>query len=635
MQRRSGRLAYKFLFWFLLISLGPMIVVGTQFISLSRDSLKKESLRLELNMAVGFAATVRRYVLTFKNVLIEQTQNMEEFGSMNPARLQAFLGRIMQLHAAFLELSVLNKEGMEVVRLGRFLGGTPELRDFKDHPFYRETIRRGEFYSEPEKFQGLYPTINIAVSIVDPRSPSRQSPMGVLLGKLSLNALSQMLQQQFPEKGRNQAAVVAPDGFLIAHSELNEVFKPDASLPKEILKVILTQPSKQGGGEISIGDKERVLGAYAEVEDLGWMVYVQQPMENLQETASEMQARILRVLVWVIGATVILSLAVSGHVSHPIRVLNAAADRLSRGEFEGMPEPVMTNDEIGELAQTFVQMSESLKEKTGELMHAKEELEKFTKFLEKRVEARTRELKAAQDELIKKERLAAIGQMASVVGHEIRNPLAVINNSIYYVKTKLGTVGELDPKIAKHVAIIESEIQQANGIINEILGFARTRDLKPEVMALNGFLEELLQVYPLPSHVRVLKEFAAENPLVFIDMDEMRQAIRNLVGNGVEVMPQGGVLKVATELVHDDWVRLSITDAGPGIPRDVLDKIFTPFFTTKARGTGLGLAVVRKVVDRHKGKVDVATELGKGTTFRIFLPLASRQQLPSPQHAPK
>src|SRR5208282_1729826 len=136
---------------------------------------------------------------------------------------------------------------------------------------------------------------------------------------------------------------------------------------------------------------------------------------------------------------------------------------------------MMTNDEIGDLGETFLAMSESLKEKTGELINAKQELEKFTKFLEKRVEARTRELKSAQDELIKKERLAAIGQMASVVGHEIRNPLAVINNSTYFIKTKLGTLGSVDPKIEKHIKIIESEIQQANGIINEILTYSRQR----------------------------------------------------------------------------------------------------------------------------------------------------------------
>ncbi len=214
--------------------------------------------------------------------------------------------------------------------------------------------------------------------------------------------------------------------------------------------------------------------------------------------------------------------------------------------------------------------------------------------------------------------------MASGVGHGIRNPFAVINNSVYFIKTKLGNAGEVDAKVAKHLSIIESEIQQANGIINEILTFSRTRELKPEVHALSDFLEETLSLYPFPSHIQVVRAFCPDNPNVYIDPDEMRQAVRNIIGNAVEVMPQGGQLKVATELVQQDWVRVDIADNGPGIPPDVAEKIFAPFFTTKARGTGLGLAVVRKVVDRHKGKVDVQSTVGKGTIFRIFLPLASR-----------
>jgi signal transduction histidine kinase len=270
-------------------------------------------------------------------------------------------------------------------------------------------------------------------------------------------------------------------------------------------------------------------------------------------------------------------------------------------------------------------MSESLKEKTGELIHAKQELEKFTKFLEKRVDSRTRELKAAQDELIKKERLAAIGQMAAVVGHEIRNPLAVINNSIYFIKTKLSTGQEPDPKIAKHIKIIESEIQQANGIINEILTYSRQREMQVEKVKLNHWLEELLSVYPFPAHIELVKILDPVDPSLEIDATEMQQSIRNLIGNGIEVMPapKGGRITIRTRVPEPGWAEIDIGDSGAGIPPDVLDKIFAPFFTTKARGTGLGLAVVRKVVDRHKGRIDVESQVGVGTTFKLFLPTVS------------
>jgi signal transduction histidine kinase len=618
--RRRGKLAYKILFWFLLISLLPMMIIGVKLISISQDSLRKETLSMQESLAVGFADTVDKYVATFRNVLTE-TASLEDFVSMNPARQQQYLNRILQIHLAVLELSVMNDRGVENLRVGRYLGPAPELRDFgRDDLFQIAMGPKGQYIGRLERFQGLYPTVSVSVPIIDARAqPAR--PVGVLAARISLNPLSTMLAMEFPATGASQAAVVSPDGFMVAHSDPKEIYKPDARLSDDVLKIVTTQAGDHGGGDMP-ADGRRLLAAYAQTRDLGWIVYVQQPVEAAYQSAEEMKSQIVKFLVGIILITVLLSLWVAGHITEPIRTLKDAADRLGRGQFEDLPEVVTTNDEIGDLAQTFLGMSDSLKEKTGELIHAKQELEKFTKFLEKRVDARTRELKAAQDELIKKERLAAIGQMASVVGHEIRNPLAVINNSIYFIKTKLSTGQEPDPKIAKHIKIIESEIQQANGIINEILTYSRQRDLKPERVQLNTWLEELLSVYPFPPHIVLEKNFDIVNANVEIDTTEVQQAIRNLIGNGIEVMPapKGGKVTVRTVIPEPGWVRIDIADQGGGIPPDVLDKIFAPFFTTKARGTGLGLAVVRKVVDRHKGRVDVESKVGVGTTFMLSLP---------------
>ena len=619
---RRGKLAYKILFWFLLISLAPMGVVGYHLVNISQASLRKETLAMQESLAVGFADTVYKYIATFRNVLSE-TAGLDDFVGMNAAKQQQYLSRIMQVHLAVLEISVVNAQGVETLRTGRFLGPNPEMRKVDQEDFFTTAMSRGQYMGKLERFQGLYPAVTIATAIVDQKQQPPK-PVGVLAAKVSLNGLSTMLSMEFPPAGRSAAAVVSSDGFLIAHSDLKEVYKPDAHLSDDILKIITTQSNEKGGGEMQLSDGSKLLGAYADVKDAGWVVYVQQPVETAYQTATEMKEQILRVLVWVVLFTILLSLAVAGHITQPIRLLREAADRLGKGQFEELPENelVTTNDEIGDLGQTFLTMSESLKEKTGELIHAKQELEKFTKFLEKRVDARTRELKAAQDELIKKERLAAIGQMASVVGHEIRNPLAVINNSIYFIKTKLGQSAEPDPKIAKHIKIIESEIQQANGIINEILTYSRQRELKPERVFLNSWLEEVLSVYPFPPHIAVDKQLDPANPAVDIDVTEMQQAVRNLIGNGIEVMPQKGTVKIRTAMQPDGTVCLEIGDTGSGIPADVLDKIFAPFFTTKARGTGLGLAVVRKVIDRHRGRVDVESVVGQGTTFKLYLPVA-------------
>jgi signal transduction histidine kinase len=453
-------------------------------------------------------------------------------------------------------------------------------------------------------------------------NPQTNQPEGAVLAKMSLTALSSLLKTGFPEATHTQAAVIDSNGFLIAHSNSKEIYKADAKLPDDVLKILLQNDAKSGGGEITLESTgEKVLGAYAEVTELAWVVYIQRSVSVAYQASDDMLKRTWRMMLIVTVFVLFLGYAVSLVITQPIQALREAAIKLGEGDFDYLPDLSMPNDEIGELAHTFMQMSESLKVKTAEIMSAKDELERLNRSLENRVEARTRELKSAQDELIKKERLAAIGQMASVVGHEIRNPLAVINNSIYFIKTKNNATPNPEPKIAKHISIIESEIRQANGIIDEILGFARTRELNPKPMHINSYLEDLTMSFPVPPHVELVQSLAPENPYVNIDPDEMAQAIRNLIKNGIEVMPEHGKVYVRSEVVDGNMVRIDVEDTGPGIPKETLEKIFAPFFTTKARGTGLGLAVVKKVADRHKGKVEVTSVVGQGTCFKIYIPV--------------
>ncbi|HBW22929.1 MAG: hypothetical protein A2X28_04280 [Elusimicrobia bacterium GWA2_56_46] len=620
--KKRGRLFYKFLFVFLIVSLAPLGMVGYYMVNLSQATLNLAITRDQESVAVGFAGTVSSYIISFRNVLFDAA-HLQDFASMDAAKQQALINHIMQLHAPFLEISVMDVNGQETVRVGRFVRDN-KLRDFSGDALFGKVIKTGEFVGGLEKYMGSYPAITMGVQIVN---PATNQGVGVLLAKMSLTGLSSILKTGFPEATQTQAAVIDSNGFLIAHSNLKEVYKPDAKLPEDITKVLLENDAKTGGGEIPLDTGEKVLGAFAEVSDLGWVVYIQRPISLAYQASNDMLKRTWRMMLGVAVLVLFLGYAVSLFITQPIQALRAAAIKLGEGDFDYLPDLNIPNDEIGELAHTFMQMSESLKIKTAELMSAKEDQERLNRSLENRVEARTRELKSAQDELIKKERLAAIGQMASVVGHEIRNPLAVINNSIYFIKTKVNAAAAasavpIEPKITKHISIIESEIRQANGIIDEILGFARTRELNPKITSLNAYMEDLLMSFPFPSHIELVKQFAPENPSVNIDTDEMSQALRNLIKNGIEVMPERGRVSVRTE-VSAEMARIDVEDAGPGIPKETLEKIFAPFFTTKARGTGLGLAVVKKIADRHKGRVEVVSVVGKGTCFKLFIPLAT------------
>ncbi|MFH2204148.1 MAG: ATP-binding protein [Elusimicrobiota bacterium] len=627
--RNRGRLSLKLLLWFLLISLVPVGVMGWHLINTSLNVLKDVSIRNQRAMAQRFAENANATLAGFKEALRE-TVRLGEFADTTPETRERYLERVMQLQPAFLELSVVNIFGQEQIRIGRFQAEKLETRNFYDSPAFQTAIKREEYLGGLERLKGLYPAMTISVPIMETTGISTTSAKaaslstapvkGVLMGKVSLAGLTNMLQKELSITDKREAVIAAPDGFIVSHSDPDKVYRLNAMLPENVLKALAERTADIGGGEISLEKGKSVLGGYAAVEGTGWFVYVQQPLESAYHAASRMRRQILRILLWVILITVLLSLAIAAHITLPIRELTQSAEQIAVGRFEDLPELTLTNDEIGDLGQSFLKMTKALHGKTDELVGAKQALEKLKSTLETRVRARTRELDAAQDELVTKERLAAMGQMASVVGHEIRNPLAVINNSIFFIKTKLGKAGRITPQLERHVKMIESEIQQANVIINEILTYSRSRELVLKELSLNKFIADVLAVYPFPGHIEVRKELDARDAAIKIDPDEMRQAMRNLIGNGVEVMPERGTLTVRTKVLDEQWTQVDIQDTGTGISPDVLNKMFSPFYTTKARGTGLGLAVVKKAMGRMGGKVEAFSEVGKGTLFRLYIP---------------
>ncbi len=318
----------------------------------------------------------------------------------------------------------------------------------------------------------------------------------------------------------------------------------------------------------------------------------------------------------------LIALYISGTIESPVMDMTKAIKIIEKDSKEPMPALPVYNNEIGDLAMHLARMLDTIKIKFDLLAEQQHDLEELNQSLELRVGSRTKELKTALNELIKKERLAAIGQMASIVSHEIKNPLAVISNSIYLIKARLGE--NIEPKILKNINIIEGEIKQANGIIEEILGYARSREQILNVIDLTLYAKEILSSYPIPNNIKIETSFYEEPLYVKIDTEEMKQAIRNIMGNAFEVMPEGGTFIVKTKLENGKAL-ISFRDSGPGIPQEIQNKIFTPFFTTKARGTGLGLAVVKKVALRNNAEIILNSIEGKGTKITLLFNREEKQ----------
>jgi signal transduction histidine kinase len=229
------------------------------------------------------------------------------------------------------------------------------------------------------------------------------------------------------------------------------------------------------------------------------------------------------------------------------------------------------------------------------------------------------ELESAQAELVRQEKLAAVGQLASTVGHELRNPLAVVMNTLYLLETGLG--GGENQAMRRHLATAKREISAATLIVSDLLDYSRSREPIVAPVDVADLIQEALSVVPPPPGVRVVQD---SHPDITIeaDRDQIRQGLLNLITNGYDSMPQGGVLTVSATAA-DGSAQLTVTDTGAGMDEHTRQAIFAPFFTTKARGIGLGLAVTKRVAEAHGGAITVQSTPSVGSSFTITVPIAA------------
>jgi len=233
------------------------------------------------------------------------------------------------------------------------------------------------------------------------------------------------------------------------------------------------------------------------------------------------------------------------------------------------------------------------------------------------------ELQRAQDQLVQAERLAAVGRLAASVAHELRSPLMVMRNGIYYLQ-RLISAGKLDsPEILqRYLDKLDAEIDRQSKIINDLLFFSRNRPRRLTEVDVNAVIEESLMRVSMPESIQVERKLSRELPKIMADADQLQQVFVNLFTNAAQAMPSGGTLSVSSDLDEDEnYVVIQVADTGVGIPPENLSRLFEPFFTTKDRGIGLGLSVTKSIVEGHRGRIQVQSEPGQGTTFTIWLPL--------------
>ena len=357
---------------------------------------------------------------------------------------------------------------------------------------------------------------------------------------------------------------------------------------------------------------------------------------SLAKTDAQLAASSDLMLYYTAGALLIVAvvsfLFVWQVVGDPIKALKNGTEHLSRGEL-GYQIEVQSQDEVGDLARSFNGMSLQLRA-------ANEEIVTWAKTLEDRVEQKTKELNRAHDHVLHVEKMASIGKMAAVVAHEVNNPLSGILTYAKLLRKWVGT-GQVEREKREEamqcLELIASESRRCGELVKNLLTLSRTAPMNVQSTDLRAVIDRclLLVRHQLElGGIHLQLQLAEDLPRVPCDPAQMEQVFLALIMNAIDAMPRGGNLWLETGLSNDETeIKIRVRDDGAGIAPHVLLQIFEPFLTTKesGHGVGLGLAISRGIVERHNGRIEVDSELGRGTTFTVTLP--SQAQSASLAHA--
>ena len=255
-----------------------------------------------------------------------------------------------------------------------------------------------------------------------------------------------------------------------------------------------------------------------------------------------------------------------------------------------------------------------------ERWRAREELRQYRDHLEELVEERTRDLKETQEKLAESERRVVLGQFAGSVAHEIRNPLGVIAGSAYYLKK---VIKEDDEKVHTHLGNIMEHSEACSKIIESFLNITQIEGPILTPLDLIADVCTEIETVDVPSNITI-EWTLPEAPIpILADKAQIMVALKNIITNAVQAMPDGGALSMAVDTLRTEeknWAEMRISDTGPGIAPEDTDRIFQPLFSTKVKGIGFGLPIVEMIVLKHKGLVFVKSDAGEGATFVIRLP---------------
>ena len=434
--------------------------------------------------------------------------------------------------------------------------------------------------------------------------------IGVILLDVNVKNSIEPLIRNWPGMGKTgETLLVRREGDSILY--LNGLrHKQDAALKfaspiKSAVDIpsVLSSGGKEGIEESKDYRNVHALSAYRHIPVLNWGLVAKQDLKEAFAPVEKLKNRVIVLISFCIIIVIAIGVSFANRITQPILQLAQGAKSIASGNLDHRIS-VVSQNEVGLLAGEFNQMAAKLKESYSNL--------------EQKVEERT-------SQLLRAERLAAVGELAAEVAHEINNPLGGLRNFASMLENEPENISQTK----KYATLMLEGLKRVEMIVKRLLTFSRPYTLhisENDVTAIVNSSLEFIEHRIEPCHVLIQKEFNDSLPPVFVDADHISQALINIMVNARESMPNGGRLTIKTDACkkHQECVTVWISDTGCGISDGIVDKIFEPFFTTKnkegEKGLGMGLAISKRIIEDHHGEISVESKVRQGTTFGVCLP---------------
>ena len=372
----------------------------------------------------------------------------------------------------------------------------------------------------------------------------------------------------------------------------------------------LGRPADTPQGSLQLGQvaefnrsgRGNVLSASGPIDGTPWAYAFEFPTAVVQAPARSFLRTVAIIAAICIAAGMFVAWWMSRRITRPLHELTIAANAVAAGD-TSYRVPVGQDDQFGALAAAFNTMAA--------------QVEESRQRLEAIVAERTSRLRAAEESLVRREKLALVGQLASSVGHEIRNPLGVMSNAVFYLEA---IMPDAPPDVREYLKILKKQVQVSAKIVNDLLDLSRSSVPRREQVVVQTLVTPRLQKYVLNGTL-IETDIPADLPAVEVDPVHAGQVIDNLLTNASQAMDGRGTIKVKARRTGDGFVAVEVSDTGPGVAAENASRIFEPLFTTKARGIGLGLALSKTLAQANGGDLTLVSGAGESARFTFTVPV--------------